>query len=579
MLLPILLAVSVLSAGSPSGTVDERIRTLVNPVRIVWTSQSTGYGGCTVEHADALLRGEPYCSTLPQRPVPACKMVSNSDTAAVLVDFGRELHGGVKIGVGGFVRRHRIRVRFGESAAEAMADLGEKAASNDHATRDVTLEVPSFGSLEFGLTGFRFVRIDLLTPGEFRLQTLQAVSVERRMERLGSFRCSDGRLNAIYETAVRTAHLCCQDQLWDGIKRDRLVWMGDTHPETMTLLSAFGRAQILPETLEFIARYTPPDKWMNGMPTYTLWWLRNVYEWYLWTADRDWLAGHAGYIKATLDNVLANVTPAGEWGGGPGRGYFLDHQSGRICPEGQKDGAQGLFFLALRDSKVLMEALGDADRAAKCDAAMGKLRALPRLDPRGLKQAAAMLALSGLREPKEMFAESLGTRGHAGTTTFMGYYLLEGMSAAGEHGAAMRLVRDYWGGMLDLGATSFWEDFDLAWTNGVARIDELPKPGQGDVHADNGQGTCYVGYRHSFCHGWESGPAPWLVRHVLGVEILEPGASRVRVMPYLGDLAWAEGEVPLAKGILRLRHEKRADGTISTKILNCPEGVKLETMR
>ena len=567
----------VLSAALHAGPEALRLLPPRPPARIVWTSGETSYGSkCRVENAAALLKGEPYCSTLPQRPVEFCRLVTEGDRAALLVDFGRELHGGVRLGFGGFARNMRIRLRFGESAAEAMAEFGEKAASNDHSTRDTELDVPSFGTLEFGTTGFRFVRVDLLTPGELRLQSFQAVERLRPMERLGAFRCSDARLDAIYETAVRTAHLCCQEQLWDGVKRDRLVWMGDTHPETMTLLAAFGRAEILPETLDFISRYTPSDCWMNGMPTYTLWWLRNVYEWYFWTGDAAWLKARKDYILATLDHVLGSVTPEGAWNGGERNGFFLDHVSGKVSPDGQRAGAQGLFLLTLRDARELAAALGDATRAARCDAAIARVRALPRADPRQLKQAAAMLALAGLRDPKEMFADVIGVRGASGMTTFMGYYVLEAMSAAGEHAAAMRLLRDYWGAMLDMGATSFWEDFDLSWTNGVTRIDELPRPDRGDIHGDNGKDTCYVGYRHSLCHGWASGPAAWLVRHVLGVEPLEAGGRAVRVKPHLGDLAWAEGEVPLATGVLKVRHERAADGSVATKVLACPVGTVLK---
>ena len=564
------------SLSASVGKRDPRVRILVDPVRVVWTSIAVSYDSkMSVTNAEALLLGAPYCATLPQRPVEHCRLVTAGDHAALLVDFGRELHGGVRIGVSSLERNHLIRVRFGESVGESMADFGEKAASNDHSTRDTTVAVPSMGVLELGMTGFRFVRIDLLTPGTVDLQSVQAVAYERPMVQLGSFRSSDRRLDRIYETAVRTAFLCCQDQLWDGIKRDRLVWMGDTHPETMTLLAAFGRAEILPETLEFIAGFTPPDRWMNGMPTYTLWWLRNVYEWYLWTGDRSWLEKHVGYIAATVDHVLGAVTEDGAWNGGGKRGFFLDHSSGKISPEGQRDGAQGLFLLALRDSRELMAALGDDERTASIEAAIAKLQALKGLNPRGLKQAAAMLALSHLRDPKEMFDEVLGTRGHSGTTTFMGCYLLEAMSEAGHDAAAMRLIRDYWGGMLDMGATSFWEDFDLNWTNGVTRIDEMPVAGRGDIHGDNGYGTCFVGYRHSLCHGWASGPAAWLVRHVLGVSVQEPGAKRVAVRPFLGDLEWAEGDVPLATGVLRLRHERRTDGTIATRVISCPDGTEV----
>ena len=37
-----------------------------------------------------------------------------------------------------------------------------------------------------------------------------------------------------------------QDYLWDGIKRDRLVWIGDMHPETRTILAVFGDHEIVP---------------------------------------------------------------------------------------------------------------------------------------------------------------------------------------------------------------------------------------------------------------------------------------------------------------------------------------------
>ena len=48
---------------------------------------------------------------------------------------------------------------------------------------------------------------------------------------VGSFRSSDPRLDSIWMTGAYTVHLCMQEYLWDGIKRDRAVWLGDMHPE------------------------------------------------------------------------------------------------------------------------------------------------------------------------------------------------------------------------------------------------------------------------------------------------------------------------------------------------------------
>jgi hypothetical protein len=58
--------------------------------------------------------------------------------------------------------------------------------------------------------------------------------------------------------------------------------------------------------------------------------------------------------------------------------------------------------------------------------------------------------------------------------------------------------------MLDKGATTFWEDFDIAWAENSCRIDELPTPDKKDIHGDFGA-FCYIGYRHSLCHGWPAG--------------------------------------------------------------------------
>jgi hypothetical protein len=189
-----------------------------------------------------------------------------------------------------------------------------------------------------------------------------------------------------------------------------------------------------------------------------------------------------------------------------------------------------------------------------------------RPDPHGAKSAAAMLALSGLRDPKEMFAQVLGANGHNGVSTFYGYYMLEAMSAAGESQRALDTVRDYWGGMLDVGATSFWEDFNLAWTNNCFRIDELPVAGKKDVHGDYGE-FCYPGFRHSLCHGWSSGPASWCINHVLGIRPLDVGCRKVEVKPFLGDLAWAEGAMALPGGkAVKVRVERRPDGTLDTRV-------------
>ena len=88
----------------------------------------------------------------------------------------------------------------------------------------------------------------------------------------------------------------------------------------------------------------------------------------------------------------------------------------------------------------------------------------------------------------------------------------------------------------------------------------------------------YEGFRHSFCHGWASGPTAWLSQNVLGVKPLAPGFKRVRIVPQLGNLKWAEGTYPTPLGPIKVRHERRPDGSIKSKI-ETPPGVEVEQRR
>ena len=539
---------------------DPRTRTYVEPVRVVWTSAEGFQGGYAgrfkLSDVDALLK--PKLGQVPERE--HCRLVNNGNAVGFVLDFGREIHGGLQIATIGGSRNSKVRLRFGESVAEAFSDAlsGERGAGNDHALRDFELTVPIYGSIEVGNTGFRFVRFDLLSSGELAIDSIRAVSLMRPMERLGSFRCSDERLNRIFETAVRTVHLCCQDKLWDGIKRDRLVWMGDTYPETMAILNVFGAASVLPESLDYISAVTPPDKWMNNIGTYTLWFVRNLAEWYRYTGDLGYVKKQAPYLKATMENVARFVTPSNTLEGA-GR-KFLDWPTEHNRPAVHV-GTQALALMTFRDAAFLADALGDDELKNLCESCavrMAKLRGT--LGPNGSKQAAAMLSLAGLADPKDMFAQVLGQNGHEGVSTFYGYFMLEAMSAADENRRALDTVRDYWGAMLDVGATSFWEDFKLSWTNNCFRIDELPVAGKTDIHGDYGE-FCYKGFRHSLCHGWSAGPAAWLINHVLGIRPTSVGCKTYEVKPFLGDLEWAEGSMALPDGRFAfVRVERGADG-------------------
>jgi hypothetical protein len=500
------------------------------------------------------------------------EVVMLHEGASILLDFGKEIQGGIQIvrTIDGSHQAARFRLCLGESVTEALSsvDAPGTTATNDHSARDVEISVPWLGSMEYGNSGFRFVRLDLLdADGEaVGLVTVRAISRLRNIPYLGSFRCSDERLNQIWQTGAYTVHLCMQDYLWDGVKRDRLVWMGDMHPEVMTANTVFGNQAVIRKSLDYVRDNTPANDWMNGICSYSLWWIIIQHHLYQWYGDQAYLQEQYIYLAALLNHVMEQMNGTRE---AFPEGRFIDWPS-NDQPAVIHAGLQALSVRALEAGAEMAGWLGDSALKEKCLSVSRELRQYVP-DMVGNSQAAALLSLSGMVGAAEASAIIL-QNGPEAFTSFMGYYLLEALARSGHYAEAMQLMSEYWGRMLDLGATTFWEDFNYRDAKNAARIDEVVPEGRFDIHADGGA-WCYVGLRHSFCHGWASGPTAWLSAHVLGIEPVDPGCKTVRITPHLGQLEWAEGTFPTPYGVIEVSHSLRSDGSIRSKV-KLPKGIK-----
>lgn len=189
--------------------------------------------------------------------------------------------------------------------------------------------------------------------------------------------------------------------------------------------------------------------------------------------------------------------------------------------------------------------MGDDETARICTDTAQRLRKLVP-EASGRKSPAALLSLAGYRDASEI-ANIIKKDGPKDLSTFYGYYVLNALAKSGDFDTGLDFISQYWGGMIDFGATTFWEDFDLEWTRNAGWIDELVPEGKDDLHGDFGA-HYYVGFRHSFCHGWAGGPTAWLSNHVLGIRPVAPGCARVSITPHLGHLEWVEGSYPTPRG-------------------------------
>ncbi|GAA4314474.1 hypothetical protein GCM10023149_10640 [Mucilaginibacter gynuensis] len=547
---------------------ESRVRVYLTPQRVLWQSDTTGK---LVTSAKNLLLPGIGQAELVNSHMTVLKN-NGTNQSSILLDYGKELHGGIQLVTGMMPREGgvKVRIRFGESASEAMANVDTvTGATNDHAVRDFVIEIARGGMMEYGNTGFRFVRIDLVDPNtELFLKEARAILIYRDIPYVGSFKSSDERLNKIWATGAYTVHLNMQQYLWDGIKRDRLVWIGDMHPEVMTVNSVFGYNEVVPKSLDLVKGETPLPDWMNGISSYSMWWVMIQRDWYYYHGNLDYLKQQKPYLVGLLNQMISKIKGNEEnldgW-------RFLDWPTYSNKPAIHA-GLQAMMVMALTNGAELCKVLNDTETAKKCLDAVAKLRqSVP--DAAGNKEAAALLAMAGLMPAEKANKEVIAVDGTKGFSTFYGYYMLQAKAKAGDYQGAVDNIRDYWGAMLDLGATAFWEDFDLDWMKNAARIDELVPPGKVDVHARYGNFS-YTKLRHSLSHGWSSGPTSWLTEHVLGVQVMAPGCKVIKITPHLADLKFVEGTFPTPYGAVKIKHTKLANGTIKTDI-QAPKEVKV----
>jgi len=112
--------------------------------------------------------------------------------------------------------------------------------------------------------------------------------------------------------------------------------------------------------------------------------------------------------------------------------------------------------------------------------------------------------------------------------------VLRALDRLGRFELALRIIRDRWGGrMLDRGAASTYEEWQ---TNGTWRSGE------------------FRAIMRTHSHTWSAAPAEFLIRHLAGIEIAEPGCGKLRVHPREVEFDYAV-TFPTPLGPVRVAHE------------------------
>jgi alpha-L-rhamnosidase len=152
------------------------------------------------------------------------------------------------------------------------------------------------------------------------------------------------------------------------------------------------------------------------------------------------------------------------------------------------------------------------------------------------------------------FAAGKNLRPGIASPWFM-YNALEAFGSAGRYGDAVASMKKYWGPFLDNGSGVYWEMWNI--------------PGE-DVTPIDGYTTEMVAQTITYA----CGPAPYIVRHVLGVQPAAPGFERALIAPHYSGLREASGSVPTPKGDVLVKWSAGKSGGRTTLTLTVPPAMQ-----
>lgn len=479
-----------------------------------------------------------HLPVLPQRAVSTTKKGQS-----LLVDFGRESFGFVKLH--GLQGKGKLALYYGESEEEAMS--AGKCETLDRLQVDLTVKKDSVMQLS---RAFRYVNIQ--PDAGVAMDSVSMLYEYAAVEDRGSFRCSDQQINQIYDVAKYTLHLNTREFFIDGIKRDRWIWSGDAYQSYLMNYYLFFDSPTVERTLLALRGKDPVTSHINTIMDYTFYWFLGIYDYYLYTGDKKFIQQYYPRMQSLMDYCLLRRNKNGMMEGLAGDWVFIDWADG-LSKKGELSFEQLLLCRSLEAMAISAKIANDAEGAKKYEQLSSELKSkIFSAYWNENKQALIHSRIDGVPTEKvtryaNMFAiffDYLSEAQKQGvkknvllndkvqkiTTPYMRFYELEALCAMGEQGYVLKEMKDYWGGMLNLGATSFWEEFNPL-KKGTEHLAMYGRP-----------------FGKSLCHAWGASPIYLLGKYYLGVKPTTPGYASYLIEPQLGGLAWMQGVVPTPNG-------------------------------
>lgn len=500
-----------------------------------------------------------------------------------LIDFGRETFGFIRLQ--GLSGEGVITIYYGESKEEALdTEYGEtldKLAVSGNQITDLSLNKSYPLDGDFTLESSKAYRYIYITKDAGVKQDKVSMLYEYLPEAYrGSFRSSDEELNRIWEIGAYTMHLTTREFFIDGIKRDRWVWSGDAIQSYLMNYYLFFDSESVKRTIWLLRGKDPVTSHSNTIMDYTFYWFLSIYDYYLYSGDIDFVKQIYPRMQTMMEYVLGRTNVNGMVEGLTGDWVFVDWADGYLDKKGELSFEQVLFCKSL-ETMALCAQLAEEDqdqvtyqklaadlRAKLLPAFWNETKQALVHNRIGGEQSESVTRYANMfavffnyltSEQQQQIRESVLLNDDILkiTTPYMRFYELEALCVMGEQTAVMKEIKDYWGGMLHEGATSFWEKYNPD-ESGREHLAMYGRP-----------------YGKSLCHAWGASPIYLLGKYYLGVRPVKEGYKEFSVTPVLGGLEWMEGKVPTPGGDIKVymdQHTIKVKATEGTGYVNFTSG-------
>lgn len=465
----------------------------------------------------------------------------------VLYDFGKELFGFLY--VSDVKASESIHVSYGESLEEAVD------VENSILFEDVSGE----NRYKLRQRAFRYICLTGAENANIHAE-LEYLPIEYK----GSFRCDDEDVNKIWDVCAYTLHLNMREVLTEAIKRDRWLWGGDAYQAFKFNNYLFFDKEIVRRSTIALRGKEPFNEHINTITDYSLYWVIGLHEYYVTYGDIEFIkniydkaVSLMEFCEAREDDKGFIVKKNNDW-------IFVDwsdiDKDGAVC-------AEQMLYIAANKAMAALTRLVGADPSSYEEKYSRLIETTNKFFWKEEKGAYIDCYESGKNhisrhanvfailydvaneEQKAKIIENVLENDKITkiTTPYFEGFELDVMGKIGHFDFIENVIKTYWKGMLDLGATTVWEEYNP----------NLSGAQHYEMYGNK--------YGKSLCHAWGASPIYLLGKYYLGVTPTSSGYETFEVKPYLGGFKFIDGVVPIKDGSVRVKLSKDKLSVVATK--------------